>query len=777
MKNYHIIIAAILALGLLLLANIAIAGQIPVDLTYHVLKSAEQGASLGVPKCDAHHTFYQSDRIHISLMAQCSRVKLGSPLHLKLEFEMKDNWQLYYGPNPGDIAQVSVLDWQLEPGFSAQKTVWPVPSPDMDSIDNISFKYPGDFALYPIIETPNQGGNFKVKLRFVLQLCSSHCAVEEGEMTLEFNGLNDSNEACAVSTATGFRCQRVSETLYRSPSTELPHDISLSSGFAYEPRTKRDNYYVAQFTMTGERRFSREKLAETLFILDSDSDAKTRLIDLKLSDDNKVLTTITSMHCSAKCLEQELAQVQGLADLVLSDGSKVPTRFTQKIEDIRIDDMKRKSPKDAVFFGIDWQKYDPSATPTQNHESPSSSLLWILLLAFIGGLLLNIMPCVLPVLSLKAFALVEETNAKNKRQSTIFYSLGVASGFWALGIALVALKSAGELAGWGFQFQSPIYILIMTGIIFLLSLSLIGVFEIPGLTITSKTKGSGSKHASFMQGLLMTALSTPCSAPFLGTALVFALTRGATEIMLILTLVAAGLVTPVVLLSISPALRRFIPKPGDWMITFKQIVGFVLLATVIYLLAILQAQISGEGMIRAAALLLILGITAWILGKWTGPSASRKSSAIALSVSASLLLAGIFTQDLHPAEACDAHAQNTLIPWEQFNEEQFAQDLAQNRNVLLDFTAAWCPTCKVNETTSINTTAVAQAIAEHGYIPYRIDMTIKNDVGQRWISRFGRAAIPLVVVIPAGDLEKAVILPEIFTESSLLNALKTAKKP
>lgn len=774
MSVYYKTSPLLLFFFLTIFPSLGLSNTLSANANHALMLGAEQGASLGLPQCDAHTNHFDSDRIHLSLMAQCSRVKLGSALHLKLEFVLAEGWQLYYGPNPGDIAQPSSLVWELPPGFSAQNTAWPVPQSQIDDIGSVAYKYPGDFALYPIIQTPAQGGDFSVKLRFKLQLCSTHCAVEEGELTLQFSGLHGETESCAVSSAQGFRCQRVSETLYRTPLLELPADVQLKSGFALEPNSNRDNFLVADFEMTGQRRFSPDT-ENNLFILDALDKSKSKSIDFQVSEDKKHLRAIASIHCTAQCDPAHYQQLTGLLDATLDDGSRLSTRFLQNTKDARIDNNERKSQDDAIFFGINWDEYT-NPSPKIHTSTTESSLLWILLLAFLGGLLLNIMPCVLPVLSLKAFALVQDSNAKHKRQGTLFYALGIASGFWALGIVLAALKSAGELAGWGFQFQSPIYILVMSAIIFLLSLSLLGIFEIPGLTIHSSAKASSTRRASFMQGLLMTALSTPCSAPFLGTALVFALTRGPIEIMLILTFVAAGLTTPVVLLALSPALGRFIPKPGNWMITFKQIVGFLLLASVIYLLAILQVQISGQGMVRVSALLLILGVVAWILGKWTGPAASKKSSIIALSVCAILILASGLAQDLRPAQACQTTQTQQFIAWEEFSDAKFSQDLTQKRSILLDFTAAWCPTCKVNEANAIHTTNVSKAIQELGYIAYRIDMTTKNDAGQRWIAHFGRAAIPLVVVIPHGDMQKAVVLPEIFTESSLLEALSTARQ-
>jgi thiol:disulfide interchange protein DsbD len=421
-------------------------------------------------------------------------------------------------------------------------------------------------------------------------------------------------------------------------------------------------------------------------------------------------------------------------------------------------------------------------------------LILYLFFAFLGGLLLNIMPCVLPVIALKVFGLVKMAGDRPARIRGLGFSFaaGILASFLALAMVVIILQLAGQQVGWGFQFQEPRFVIAMAALVFAFGLSLFGVFEInlPGSAVmgissaVAHQKGSGYS-ASFGEGVFATVLATPCTAPFLGSALGFAFAQPWWVILLIFTCVAAGMAIPYVVLTARPAWIRFLPKPGAWMVSAQQFMGFLMMATLLWLLYILGKQMGMEAVIWTGAFLLTVGFACWLIGKFATLAASRRAYwltwiAAVLLVGGGYLLFLVSALDINTAIAVEssgipAAAAGEGIEWKQFSLAGLEEDLKGDRPVFLDFTAEWCLTCKVNEKTVLDAKEVIDRFHALNVLAVRADWTNRNADITRLLSKFGRSGVPLYVIFPPGRSGTPFVLPEVITRGIVLDALDKAR--
>ncbi|MFI0348046.1 MAG: protein-disulfide reductase DsbD family protein [Chthoniobacterales bacterium] len=443
------------------------------------------------------------------------------------------------------------------------------------------------------------------------------------------------------------------------------------------------------------------------------------------------------------------------------------------------------------------------------------SNLLVLLLALgsglLGGLILNLMPCVLPVISLKIFGFISQ--AGERRQKILRHGLAFAAGiyFWFLGLGtlVIILKNSGIKVTWAFQFQSPTFLLTISVLIFLFALNLFGVFEI---TLPSRTGSSldqlGSRNGylgSFFQGLFATLLATPCTAPFLGSALGFAFAQPGSVIMAMFVAIATGMATPYLLLSAQPGWMRCLPRPGVWMERIKQLMGFPLLATNLWLLAILGLQRGSSSIIMTITLLLLLSLSAWIYGSFYSSKKSIIAIALSFCIAASSLYyyfpkilstsnvssystrlespdesselpATVDAADSQPTKSTEVTtkeiAQNK-ISWVPYSKASLEQIHNLGRPVFIDFTAAWCLTCQFNERTAINTTAVRALLKKENIVAMKADWTKANAEITQALQDFGRVGVPYYVFYPAGKNSKPIMLSELLTEAQVIKALSS----
>ena len=426
-------------------------------------------------------------------------------------------------------------------------------------------------------------------------------------------------------------------------------------------------------------------------------------------------------------------------------------------------------------------------TMEQPMPSAGQSLWQMLLYAFLGGLILNVMPCVLPVISLKILGFVNQSSESPGRVRLLglLYGGGVVVSFLALAGVVIGVKSAGALASWGMQMSNPQFVVLLTVLILLVALNLFGLFEV---TLGSVGVAAGSVAGregvggAFFNGVLATVLATPCTAPFLAPALGFAFTQTAAVILLIFVTVALGLAFPYVVLSWNPKWLRFLPKPGPWMERFKVAMGFPMLATGIWLFTV-SIEYYGGRVLWLGIFLTVIAMAAWVFGEFFQRGTRRRG--LALCIAGALALGGVvfglegqmqWRTPVDPSQAKAGVVQDIPggIRWHRWSPEAVAEAREAGQPVLVDFTAKWCLTCIANKKTSLDIESVRTVLADKNIKAFRADYTRRPDDISKELHRRGRAGVPLVLIFPANKAEKPEMLPELLTPDIVLTALRKA---
>lgn len=426
---------------------------------------------------------------------------------------------------------------------------------------------------------------------------------------------------------------------------------------------------------------------------------------------------------------------------------------------------------------------DDGHIAVESSSEVSSGLLAALLFAFVGGLILNLMPCVLPVISLKIMSFVHQSGQSPARIFThgLWYTAGTVASFAALALAVVALRSAGLLIGWGFQFQSPVFLVLLSCVVLTMALSMLGLFFVnvrtgQGLSGLSSRKGYAG---SFFTGVLATILATPCSAPFLGTAIGFAFAQPASIIFAIFLFIGLGLSAPYLVLSARPGWLKRMPKPGPWMEMFKQTMGFLMLGSVVWLVSIIAEQVGAASVGVILGFLLAVSFAVFLWSNLTGIEASDKRKLTVALVLLGLLTTVffVFVKPVTDAAGTQAEIVSTdraQVAFQPFDRQELDRQLASGKVVFIDFTAKWCLTCKVNEARAINTEAVRATIERLGIIAIKADWTHPDAEIARLLAQLGRSSVPTYVVFPADANAKPILLSELITERELIEVLERA---
>jgi thiol:disulfide interchange protein DsbD len=417
----------------------------------------------------------------------------------------------------------------------------------------------------------------------------------------------------------------------------------------------------------------------------------------------------------------------------------------------------------------------PGSVPPAAGTAASNGLGGTLLLAFLGGLILNLMPCVFPVLGIKILGFVNQAGADRRKVTLhgLVFSLGVLLSFWVLAGGLLALRAGGKELGWGFQLQEPGFVFALAAFLLIFALNLSGLFEI-GLSVTGTGASLQMQHGyagSFFTGGLATVVATPCSAPFLAPALgaAFSQTFSAGESFLLFTAIAVGLALPYLLLSLFPQAVKLLPRPGAWMETFKQLMAFPLYATVGWLLWVLAGQTKDDDF---ALLLIVFGLVlvamaAWAYGRWTQHGGSAGWRRFGYAFAAVLLVAGV-------AIGFPGQPSKDIV-WQPWSPETVARLRAEGKMLYVDFTARWCATCQSNKAVVFSSQAVRDALRRQGVVLLKADWTSRDPQITEALASFNRSAVPMDLIYAPGRAEP-ILLPELLTPEIVSHALLQAAK-
>ena len=424
------------------------------------------------------------------------------------------------------------------------------------------------------------------------------------------------------------------------------------------------------------------------------------------------------------------------------------------------------------------------AAPTPAAKFSIAELARIAGLAFLGGLLLNLMPCVFPVLFLKGLALVQSGSEERHklRAHGLVYAAGILVSFWALVGVLLGLRAAGATLGWGFQFQSPVFLSLMAGLLFFLGLSLAGQFEI-GLTLTSAGGSLAQKQGyagSFFTGVLAVVVATPCTAPFMGAAIGYALAQPAAVTFAVFTALALGLAAPYVALTLQPAWTRWLPKPGAWMDVLKQAISIPIFITVIWLAWVLAQAYSAALLAVLLGSLLVLAIAGWFLGRWPAQRwATVVAGLIVLAVVAACVVAPRELGEARPASTSSANrlqGQSGQGAWQPWSADAVQKALATGQPVFVDFTASWCLSCQVNERVALDQPEVMHAFGASNVALFKADWTREDPAITQALAALGRSGVPVYALYTPGQSEPR-LLPQVLTPGIVMDAVAKLPAP
>ena len=663
-------------------------------------------------------------------------VKPGDTALAGVRLKMQPGWHTYW-KNPGEAGQATEIKWQLPPGISAGKIQWPLPKKIP----------PADVTTY--------GYEDEVVLLVPLTLAKT---VAPGPLTLAAKvSWLECKDSCLPASAD------VSGSLIVGGETQPSADTAQLQSWQAKVPAAAGNFSARAWwenTAAGDAR-----------LLDLQWPGKAEGADFFPTTDGDF-------------------EIQGATEPLPAPAGEI--RLRKLVKKFSGDWPKEIS---GVFVAAD-KAIEATvaigkvpAPVTAASSSPVQPLWRMLLFAFIGGLILNIMPCVLPVIALKILGFVGEAQSEpgRVRKLGVVYTLGVLASFAALGGAVVAVKLAGHQAAWGMQFGNPVFLVGLTTLVTLVALNLFGVFEVTlaagAMNVAGDLSAKSGLAGAFFNGALATALATPCSAPILGGALAFAFTQPASVLLLVFLAVGLGLAAPYLVLSWHPAWLKFLPQPGAWMEKFKFAMGFPMLAAALWLYNIAAAT-YGKDVLWLGVFLLFVAAAAWTFGNFVQRGGRRKG--IAIAVVLILLAAGYgcaLEKELdwrHPAAETPAtgavKASAAGSEWQPWSAAAVAQARAAGKIVLVDFTADWCLTCQVNKKTSLEISAVREKLKALGVVALLADYTRTPDVITTELNRFNRAGVPLVLVYPKDPRLDAIVLPEVLTPGIVLGALDRAAK-
>jgi thiol:disulfide interchange protein len=654
------------------------------------------------------------------LVSEVEAAQPGKPFKVALRLVHEPHWHTYW--IHAGTGYPTAISWTLPEGWSAGPIEWPTPIVIKDSRGTVVGNgYEGEILL-PVTITPNAntpiGQPAKLVAKAEWLMCADACV--PGEATLETT-INVAAEARANS--------RWAEKIAALPMPKAPEAWNIKA-----------------------QRIGNE-------------------IHLLLTPRSDAAKPLTSPHFFAEDGFIQYDQPQrveptGNGQKLVLPISESAEANTQRLVGV----LSTQQPFAGLSINVPIEQAAAVATAATSKTAnvPTQSLGALLALALLGGLILNLMPCVFPVLGIKILGFVNQAGAERSKvvMHGITFTLGVLASFWALAGVLAVLRAGGAELGWGFQLQSPPFVFGLAVVMLVFALSMSGVFEF-GLSATgvgANLQAKSGYAGSFFTGVLATVVATPCSAPFLAPVLGAALALPTASSFALFTAIAIGLSAPYLLLSIFPQAVRMLPRPGAWMETFKQVMAFPLYATVVFLVWVLAGQTSENGLLMVLIGLTVVAMGIWWYGRFTAPGSKPVRTRIGWFGAALLITGGV-------ALGWPRNPAANEIVWEAWSVERVAALRAQGRPIYVDFTARWCATCQTNKKLVFSSEEVLRAFREKNVATLKADWTNRDPKITAELAKWGRSAVPFnLLYLP--DRDEPTVLPELLSPDTVLRALR-----
>lgn len=706
--------------------------------------------------------------VKVELIQEEKSIQPNRPFWVALRLKLEEGWHVYW-KNPGDAGMPLQVEWKLPAGFEAGPLQWPFPE-KFNTADMVGFGYKDEVVLLTQITPPSNlkpGTKLSVEGQANWLVCSAS-ACQPGSapfslpLTIKESPPQLSKEVLALFEEARAKIPHTHIEIKTSRKEGIVHlEVPKESASAHK-ETIKEAYFFPEHKDVIDHSIAPQ-------VTVSPSHDNRYLVSLKGSDEigaeSHILKGVLVLHTQKGIQAIDVhSPIQELGELDLV--------------------ALRESSDYTPSIGQD--------TPSDTSFSFAGGWVLALFFAFLGGMILNLMPCVLPVISFKVMSFIKMAGQSRALifKHGLMFSFGVILSFWILASLMLILRAYGQSVGWGFQLQEPLFVVFLASLLFIFAISLFGVFEWgmffaswAGQAEVEKTQKSSGYIGSFFSGVLATAVATPCTGPFLGSAVGFAVTLPIWQALLIFTSLGLGMCFPYLLLAAFPSYLRFMPKPGAWMETFKQLMGFLLLATVLWLLWVFSAQTDSFSLLCLLTGFLCFSIAAWIYGKGCSPIVSRVKRAIGYVCVIFFAFVGcqviLFPRASWSIEANDsslASKKDVWAGWEEFSPERVEQLRKEGRPILIDFTAKWCLICQANHMV-LSSAETEKKLAEAGVVKLKADWTKNDPVITKELSKFGRNSVPLYVLYGGKDKKDPVLLPQVLTAEVVSDHLKQALPP
>lgn len=660
-------------------------------------------------------------------------IEPGKSFWLGLLIRHAPEWHTYWR-NPGDSGLPTMLTWVLPAGVKAGDIDWPAPHRlPFGSLVNYGYE---DTVVLPVpvqVADDFAGKQIDVQLRADWLVCKVECIPESGEFTLTLP-----TQASIATHRTEF------EAAFAARPVMLPAAKATASAEGYALVLRVEGLPERVTGRQAEAYFETSGLIEhaepVLQSWDGDVWEARVLLSPQRSASPDIVPAVLAFEG-----REDIFRVEAPMTMPWSQVAAVP-------------------PKAAPTF--DFGRFDrPAPVSTAGHLSFALALGF----AFIGGLLLNLMPCVFPVLSLKLLGFADHAHERARLVAGGFaYTAGVLLSFVALAGLLLALRAAGEQLGWGFQLQEPVFVAALAVLFTVIGLNLAGVFELRAV-LPANIGGWQLRHPTadaFFTGIIAVAIASPCTAPFMGAALGFAIGLPAMQALAVFAMLGLGMAAPYLFASLVPAVARALPRPGVWLLRFKTLMAFPMFATVVWLIWVLGMQTGIDGAVAMLGVLLVIALVAWV---WGSPMMGR--GRIALGIPALLLLGVTIAWAMPALRSAPSIAAVADETWEAWSPKLMAEYRAEGRAVFVDFTAAWCVTCQYNKRTTLADQRVLDAFAQKNVVLLRADWTSRDDAISAELGALGRSGVPVYALYPPDEFEPPRLLSELPTLEEVQRAV------